>query len=337
MATMDVFSGDAFSLRTLTAAVNATPFVPGRVGELGVFEERGITTTKVSVERLAEEVAMVQSSPRGAPPEQNNATLRTMYDLNTVRIAVSDTIYADEVQGIRAYGSETETQSLASEVMVRNDLMARKIAATIEFQQFTALQGVTQDADGTELVNSGTVFPGSIPGALDMDLDNSGTTGVNALRGKCSTIIRSIEDALGARPYSSIHAFVHADFFDNLWENDAVINSFQYTNGGPLRDQTARRSLLFGGITFEEYRPLGNGTVPLAAGTGIAFPIGAGIFQTRFAPGDWSDVVNSTGLPLYARTWPDPMGNRFQMLEVQSNVLNVCVEPGAVYPIDDGV
>ena len=325
MATMDVFAGDAFSMRTLTAAVNATPFVPGRVGELGVFEERGITTTKVSVERIAETVGLVQSSPRGAPPEQHNSTLRTMYDLNTTRVAISDTIYADEVQGIRAFGTETEAQTLASEVMVRNDLMARKIAATIEYQQFTALQGITKDADGTELVNSGTVFSGSIAAEKDMTLDTIG------LRGKCSEVIRKIEDALGGRTYASIHAFVDDTFFDALMENADIVNSFQYTDGGPLRERTARRSFFYAGIQFEEYRP--GGTDPLGAGKGIAFPIGAGIFQTRYAPADYADTVNQTGLPVYARTFPDPMGNRFQMLECQSNVLNVCVEPAAIQPM----
>lgn len=329
MSTMDVFSGDAFSMRTLTAAVNATPYVPGRIAELGIFEERGVPSTKVSVERLAESIALVPTTPRGAPPTAHTSTLRTLYDLNTSRIALSDTIYADEVAGIRQFGSETAMQSLASEVQVRNDLMARKIAATIEYQQFTALEGVTRDSAGNTLVDSGALFAGSVPSAKNMGL---GSTGI---RSNCSTIIRSIEDALGGRPYTSIHAFVDDTFMDNLMANSEVVDTYKYTEGSALREQTARRSVQFGGITFEEYRP--GPTDGLGAGEGIAFPIGAGIFQQRYAPADYADTVNSIGIPVYARTFPDAMGNRYQVLEVQSNTLSVCVEPAAVYPLDDGV
>ncbi|MBG95145.1 MAG: hypothetical protein CL793_07825 [Chloroflexi bacterium] len=330
MATMDVFESDAFNMRSLTAAINATPFVPGRVSELGIFEESGVTTTKVSVERLAPSVGLVATSARGAPPVQNTADLRTLYDLNTSRIAISDTLYADSVQGVRAFGSETDVQALQAEVNSRFEKLAQRIAATIEFQRFTALEAVTMDSNGTTaLVTSADVFPGSVPAALDMAL---GSTGV---RTKISQVIRSIENALGGRSYSSIHCFCDDTFFDNLVSNADVIDSYKYVDGGALRDRTARRSISVGGIDFEEYRP---GTPdPLGNGTAIAFPIGAGIFKSVFAPADYNDTVNTTGLPLYARQFADPLGDRFRLLEAQSNVLNVCVEPSAVYPLDDGV
>ncbi len=331
MATMDVFEGDAFNMRSLTAAINATPFVPGRVSELGIFEEQGVTTNKISVERIAPSVGLVQTSSRGAPPVQNTADLRTMYDLNTSRIAVSDTLYADEVQGVRAFGSENDVQALQAEVNSRFEKLAQRIAATIEYQRFTALEGITYDADGTTaLVTSASVFPGSVPGALDMALDTAG------VRTKISQVIRSIENALGGRPYSSIHCFCDDTFFDNLVSNADVIDSYKYVEGGALRDRTARRSISVGGIDFEEYRPL-TGKDPLGNGTAIAFPIGASIFHSVYGPADYNDSVNTMAVPLYARQFADPLGDRFRLLEAQSNVINVCVEPSAIYPLDDGV
>ena len=324
MPSMDVFSGDAFSMRTLTAAINVPQFSPSRIAELGIFEERGVTTTKVSVERLAQSVALVQSTTRGGPPAEVASPMRTLYDLNTVRVALTDTVYADEVQGIREFGSSDQVQGLAAEVNRRNQAMAANIAATIEYQRFTALKGDTLDANGDSLVDTSTVF-----GTTD---GSEATLAGTDIRNDCSDVIRAIETALAGRPYSSIHCFCDATLFDSLMDNSAIVDSFKYVQGSALRERTAGRSLDFAGIRFEEYRPL-SGTTPLASGTGIAFPIGSGIFQTRFAPSDSWDVVNTMGLPLYARTYPDVEGDRYQRLEVQTNVLNVNVDSSCCIPV----
>lgn len=39
MAAIEIFEDDAFSVPALTAAINEQPFVPGRLAELGLFEE----------------------------------------------------------------------------------------------------------------------------------------------------------------------------------------------------------------------------------------------------------------------------------------------------------
>ena len=45
---MDIFNDDAFSVVSLTKAIEDTPFVPGRVGQLGIFSEEGVSTTSIS-------------------------------------------------------------------------------------------------------------------------------------------------------------------------------------------------------------------------------------------------------------------------------------------------
>jgi hypothetical protein len=329
MPAMDVFNGDGFSMRSLTAAINVPQYAPTRIAELGIFEEQGVTTNKVSVERLAQPVSLVQSTSRGGAPAEVANPMRTMYDLNTVRVALGDTIYADEIQGIRNFGSESMVQSLAEEVNRRNQAMAANVAATIEYQRFTALQGNTKDADGTSLVNTNSVFGTTNGSSVEIDTNSTG------LRTDVSTVIRAIESGLDGRPYTSIHAFVDAAFFDNLMDNDEIKDSWKYTQGAALRDRTAGRTLDFAGILFEEYRPLA-GSNPLSTGTGIAFPIGSGIFQTRFGPSDSWDAVNTMGLPMYARQYADVEGDRFRRLEVQTNVLNVCTDSSCVIPLDDG-
>ena len=331
MAGMDVFSGDGFSLRELTAAVNVPEYSPTRIAELGIFQESGVTTPRVSVERLTNDVALVQSTSRGGAPAEVASDLRTLYDLNTVRIALSDTIHADEILGIRSFGSDSEQKTLQDEVNRRNQALAANIAATIEYQRFTAIMGATLDANGATLYDSSTVF--GISDNSEATVDTNGSAGV--LRSNVSAAIRTMEAGLKGRPYTRAMAFVDAAFFDNLVAHEDIRNSFQYVDGAQLRERTAGRSIDFGGVTFEEYRPLA-GSNPLGTGKGILFPLGSSVFQSRFAPADHAAAIGSVGLPMYARTFPDHDGDRWVRLEVQSNTLNINTDPACVVALDDG-
>ena len=70
MATMDVFSGSAFSLLELTDAINKVPYQPSFLGSLGIFEPRPVRTDHFAVEEKNGTLALIQSSQRGAPLEQ---------------------------------------------------------------------------------------------------------------------------------------------------------------------------------------------------------------------------------------------------------------------------
>ena len=58
MAHLDIFKDDAFSMQSLTKAINEQPYVPGRIGALGLFSEEGVNTTSVSVEKLGETLSL---------------------------------------------------------------------------------------------------------------------------------------------------------------------------------------------------------------------------------------------------------------------------------------
>ena len=42
MPALDIFSSSAFSMVSLTDAINKMPYVPGRIGQLGLFREQGV-------------------------------------------------------------------------------------------------------------------------------------------------------------------------------------------------------------------------------------------------------------------------------------------------------
>ena len=62
----DIFNNDAFSLMGLTASIQDAEYVPGRLGQLGLFEERGIPTTSVSIEKRGDTLALVPTAERGS-------------------------------------------------------------------------------------------------------------------------------------------------------------------------------------------------------------------------------------------------------------------------------
>ena len=63
--TLDIFNNDAFGVASLTAAINNPPegqYVPTLLDSL--FEEEGITTTSVMIERDGDALALVPATER---------------------------------------------------------------------------------------------------------------------------------------------------------------------------------------------------------------------------------------------------------------------------------
>lgn len=328
---LDVFKGSAFDLRRMTAAINDAPYVPGRIGEMGIFTETPIDTTTVMIEKKNGALYLVQSAQRGAPAQQNQAELRDAIPLKTVHLPVEDRLLADEIQNVRAFGSENQLEGVQMKVDSKLATMARSLEATKEYQRIGAVKGIVYDADGSSvLYNLFTEFGITQPTEVDFDLDNA-TPAAGAVRKKCSAVIRSIEDALGATPYTGVQAFCSSQFFDDLVDHPECREAYQRWNEGQaLRDRTARRSFFYAGITFEEYRGKVGSVNYIADNKAHFFATGApDLFQMCYAPANWLETVNTLGLPLYAKATPDPKG-RWVDIDAQANPLAYCTRPATL-------
>ena len=132
MPALDIFSSSAFSMVALTDAINQMPFVPGRIGQLGLFREQGVSTTSVMIEEREGNLTLVETTSRGAPAVQHVANKRKARSLVVPHIALEDTILADEVQNVRAFGSESMLEGVQAVVNQRMSEMATKMDATLE-------------------------------------------------------------------------------------------------------------------------------------------------------------------------------------------------------------
>jgi len=329
MTILDIFNNTAFSVTSLTDAINKIPFVPGKVGQLGIFNESGVTTTSVMIEEQEGTLSLIPTSPRGAPAAQNKNSKRKARSLVVPHIALEDKIMADEVQDVRAFGSESNLQSVQTVVNQRLSDMTNKHDATLEHLRVGAIKGQIIDADGTTVLYDLFSEFGVTPyDEIDFDLSNANAA-KGAIKKKCHDIKRKMEDALGATPYTEIHAFCSATFFDNLVTHADVAKAYdRFQESIFLRQGQARSQFDYAGVVFEEYRGSVGGIDFIPDGKAFFFPVGSpGLFRQYNAPADFVETVNTIGLPRYAKQAIDDEFGRWVKLHTQANPLPICTRP----------
>jgi hypothetical protein len=319
---LNIFTGDAFSMISLTDAINKMPFVPGRVGALGIFDSSGITTTTVTIEEQSGIVSILPARLRGEPPTQNKSGKRTMRSLNVPHFPLEDALMASEVQNVRAFGG-TELQGVESKRNERLAAMAVKHDVTLEYGRIGAVKGTVLDSDGTTvLFNLFTEF-GVSQDTVDFVLGTSSTS----MKLKCHAVKRYIESALGASTYRYIHALCGKDWFDKFVTHDEVKEAYYRWQEGSFLRSDQRKGFEFCGIVFEEYVGSVGGVDFVAAGEAHFFPVGVpGLFKTHFAPGDFLEAANTVGLPRYSKSELMDYGRGVKIL-TESNPISYCTMP----------
>lgn len=332
---LDIFKGSAFSVTALTDAINSLPFIPGRAGLLIPWGEQGVSTTSIMIEEKGGVLTLINPTPRGGPGETAPKQKRKARQLLIPHYERDDAIYADEVQGIRAFGSETELETVQGKV---NERMLEHVQLgfdpTLEYQRVGAVKGIILNGDGSVLYNLFDEFGVTQEGEIDFDLDNASPAN-GALRRKCAGAVRLIEDNLGGVPLVGVHAFCGNNFFDDLLSHKEVTASYQATPMAEVLRQgfvypnnlRIYGAFEFGGIVWENYRGSVGGTAFIDTDKCHIFPMGVpGLFRTVYAPADYTETVNTIGLPRYAKQFPMP-NDKGIALEMQSNALSYNTRP----------
>jgi len=334
MPLLDVFSGDGFTSHELTATFNKVPYQPMRLGQLGLFQEAGIRTTSVDIESQDGRLTLIQTSPRGGvAPDPLGSNKRKLRTFKVYHLERDSKIYADEVQNIRAFGSESELQQVQDLVNERLAELRPMHEVTLEYHRVNAVRGLLLDADGSTLLNLFTEFD------VAQQTHDFVFSGALDVRAQIIAAIRKSEDELGGLVTAGYRGLCSAGWFDAFTGHSDVKDAHKYQQSQILRDDL-RAAFRYGMVDWEEYR--GSVTKPDSVGGGSAAFIEANVaylvpitapstFITRFAPADYEETVNTMGLPLYAKQVPDPSGlNKFRLLNTQSNPLCLCLRPRAI-------
>ena len=330
MASMNIFQDDAFSMVELSAAVRDITFVPQLLGSLGLFDERGVYVRSVAIEKKADGLSLIQTSPDGAAPRQNVQALANARNFRTVRLADAFTLYASEVAGMRAFGSESELKVVMTEYAERMAILRGNMDLTHEFHRLGALQGKLLDADGQSIIyDYFDEFDIAEPQAIDFELDVDTTK----VRLKCQQVIRAMTRAAkGAfTPATTVHALCGDEWYDDLIEHSSVKRTYEnWTAAADLRQNMAFESFPFGGITFHNYRGTDDGsTIAIPSDEARFFPVGAtDVFKKFMSPADeFMPFVNTKGQDTYALNVVDKDRDAWTKGEQYSYPLYMCVKP----------
>lgn len=330
MASMDVFNGRAFHMTEMTAALNRTPHLPTFLGAQNIFEPKPVRTISVSIEQKAGTLSLIQTSERGAPLQQADREARDIRDFRTVRVAKGDTLHAYEIEGIRAFGNESELMQVQAEVAARLTNLNNDVELTMENMRLGAIQGIVLNADGSTIRNWYTEWGIAQPAEIDFELDDPATD----VRAKCNAVVRAMARASGGAWVANrteVHALAGDDFFDNLTGHAHTRDTWlNQQAAADLREGNAFSSFKFGGIHFHNFRGTDdNSTVAVGSSLCKFYPVNApGVFQVAQSPGETFDFVNTPGQRVYAMLVPDRERNAWVKPEVYAYPLFICTRPG---------
>ncbi len=327
---LDIFNGNAFNITSLTDAINNLPHKPARLGELDLFTAKGVTSRSIIIEEKDGVLQLLVSKPYGAPADVNRKQDRRGRPFIIPHFPLDDTVLAAEVQGIRAFGSQSETEGVAQVVTNKIASMRQSHEVTLEWLRIGAIKGVVFDGDTTTvLYNYFNEFNVHKQADQDWDMGTAGT----AQPPKIMDALRKIEIALGAMPYDHIHCLMGNTLWDEFIINTSVKTAYERWAGGMdgqpggfLRSDM-RKGFWLGGMFFENYRGQIASTKFIPDTEARIFPVGApGLFQIFNAPADYIETVNTIGLPFYAKQ--ERMAfDRGISINTQSNPLCICTKP----------
>jgi len=337
MGMLDVFKSDAYGLVSLTLALEKLPYKPSRLGEMGLYTEKGTKDLTVQIEEKNGKLSLVQTAARGSMPRVQSTEGRKLRSFPALFLPENDTIMADEVQGVRKFGSEDETAGVAQVVNDKLTRLKANMEATHEYHRVGGLLGVTYDADGSTSLYDWYSEYGITQSQVSFDFSSST---LNILD-KCLSIEMIIEDALGGKSYNGIHAMCGNQFFKNLVAHADVKDAFKaYQVGSGFTEEEVypiggvnkkRKGFLFGGIVWENYRGyMTAGTPFFPTDEARFFPKGVSdLFLGSFSPAPFMETVNTIGKPMYVKQKPMDFDMGIE-LHCCSSPLFLCTQPAVI-------
>jgi hypothetical protein len=293
-----------------------------------LFEEEGVTTTSVFIERESDGLALVPDAARGAPGQVVTGGDRDAIPFKTRHLPTRSTIRADEVQGVRAYGSESELETVMGLVAKRLLKMRSKLEATIRYQRAGAVTGKIYDADGQTLLLDLHQQFGIAQQTHGMALGTDATKVLN----KIIEAKRKAEDAVAdSGIITGWVAVCGRGFWDSFTNHKSTTDAWDRFNDGQFRrDDLRPMGFQFGGVEWQEFYGSVGGVNFIGADDAYLIPRGVdGLLLTKYAPADYMDTVNTLGKNFYASQEPLPH-NKGIDLEAQSNPLSLCTRPRAI-------
>lgn len=334
---LDIFDADAFSVHELTLAIDRLPYVPGRLGRMNLFTPKPITTSTAIIEERAGSLSLLPTMPRGSEQQTvRPGERRKVRAFPVPHVPYWRSIRAEDLEGRRAFGTEDQVEVFSQVVNDELEGMKADHELTFEYHRIGAVRGIVLDADGvTEVINWFTEF-GVSQTVIDVNFYDAGNYSlpepVVVIKSIAQQIKREIQNALGATPFTGMHALCGDEFFDALVAHATVRQAWEYyqSNQWARELQDSEGGFLFNGIIWENYRGSVGSVDFIPTDEAIVFPTGVrDVFVKAIAPADFIETVNTRGQEIYAKQERIKWDKGVE-LHTQSNVLHICTKPLAL-------
>ncbi|AZE35234.1 phage-related protein, putative [Pseudomonas chlororaphis subsp. aureofaciens] len=322
---------DMFSVANLTAAVNKLPAIPGKVGAMGLFDEKGVTSTSVVIDEREGRLVLVPNTSRNDDPAPIKGGKRKRRTFETLHLPLNRPILPSQLQGVAAFGQEDTSAPVATVINDNLQELKNSIEATREFQRVGALRGKLLDADGEVLTDLFKEFEVSQK-KITVALSNAGTN----VRKACLDARRYSESKLGGVMVTGFRALCGPDWFDAFIDHEKVKAAFaNYQEAQDRLGGDVRSGFTFGGIEYIEYDVTVSGQRFIPADIAQVFPVARGVFRMFNAPANYNETVNTIGQPFYSKAEERKLGKGWD-LEAQANPLAMCLFPEALVELKAG-
>ena len=294
------FNQDAFTLVNLAEAMTILPNNYGRINQSGIFKEKGSNSRTILVEMKDGVLNLLPTKPVGAPGSELNRGLRNVRSLVIPHIPAHDVILPQELEGIRAFGTEDRLIAL-SEIMAEHLQSAKdKFAITKEYQRITALNGSVLDSDGaTVLFNWYEEF------LMKQKTVTFTVSGTEDPRKPVLELKRYMETHLKGETMNGYHCYVDKDFFDGITQYGEMKTAWDRWREGEFYRSDMRNRFEFCGIVFEEYEGTADDRDGVArkfipSKYGYCYPTGTSqMFRSYYAPANRFSTINKPGQENY--------------------------------------
>lgn len=327
MAEISIFEDDAFSVTSMIAGLNDDTPVPGQLSNSGLFVESGSTSVTVQIEKNGSSLELVPAAPRGATGLVVNGAKRQLIPFNCVHLPQTFTILADEIQGIRAFGSRTELQAVQDVVNARFTPVINQLAATHEFQRVGAIKGQIIDADGVSVLHN--LFTAFGLSQLSQAIGFNPDAALSTIDADIVEALDKQEDALSTASSTGAVAWCGKTFWAKLIADGRAREAYLNHEAAAALRGDRRQQFEYGGVLWIRYRGKIGGSAFIADSEAYLVPEGVpDLFRTIFAPANYMETVNTLGVPYYGKLERLPF-DKGVAGEAQSNPLHICTKPTA--------
>ena len=219
---INIWDSDSFTTRALTDAVNVIPNMYGRMQELGVFPPKPVNNRLLAIEQRDGVLNLLPFVTPGGPATLGTSGKRKTIPLEVPHVPHEDIVRAEEVAGVRAFGSENRLETVGQKVAEKLADMRSKHAITLEFLRSGALRGLILDPrDGSTHIDLFTTF-----NVTEQVEDFAFTTAATKVRHLALAVKRKIEDKLKGEVMREVRAVCSEQFFDALIDHKSVAEAY---------------------------------------------------------------------------------------------------------------